>query len=96
MNICPPQLSIFRRLCIPDALSRATNSTQDCKDGDTATDDIFHLHIILPAKQEKLKPNATEKDPELQALKTTIEKGWPSNRLDERTIRDSPLLELSR
>ena len=59
-----------KQMYIADALSRATNSTQECKDGDTATDDIFHVHIILPATQEKLNhiQNATEKDPELQVL----------------------------
>jgi hypothetical protein len=64
-------------MCIAHALSRPTNSTQECKDGDTSTDDIFHVHIIIPVTEEKLNQirNATEKDPELQALKTTIQKG---------------------
>jgi hypothetical protein len=59
-----------KKMYIADALSRATNSTQECKDGDTATEYIFHVHIILPATQEKLNQiqNATEKDPELQVL----------------------------
>ena len=55
-----------------DALSRATNPTQARKDEDTSTDDIFHVHIILPATEEKLDQirKATAEDPELRALKT--------------------------
>ena len=61
-----------KQMYIADALSRSTNSTQECKDGDdTSTDDIIRVHIIIPATEEKLNQirNATEKDPELQALK---------------------------
>jgi hypothetical protein len=81
-----------KQMYIADALSRATNATQEYNGGNTSTNDIFHVHIIIPATEEKLNQirNATEKDPELQALKTTIQKGWPPNR------SDSPLLELSR
>ena len=43
-----------KQMYIADAISRATNSTQECKDGDTSTDDIFHVHIIIPATEEKL------------------------------------------
>ena len=73
-----------KQMYIADALSRATNPTQARKDGDTSTDDIFHVHIILPATEEKLDQirKATEEDPELRALKTTVQNGWPLNRSD--------------
>jgi hypothetical protein len=43
-----------KQMYIADALSRSTNSTQECKDGDTSTDDIIRVHIIIPATEEKL------------------------------------------
>ena len=69
---------------IADALSRATKPTEASQADEKASDDIFHVHIILPATEEKLDQirKATEKDPELRALKRIVQTGWPANRSD--------------
>ena len=56
-----------KQMHIADALSRATKPTEASQADEKASDDIFHVHIILPAKEEKLDQirKATEKDPEL-------------------------------
>ena len=73
-----------KQMHIADALSRATNPIQASKDEDKSSDDLFHVHIILPATEKGLDQirKATEKDPQLRALKTTVQNGWPSNRSD--------------
>ena len=66
-----------KQMYIADVLSRATHPNKACKTEDKLRDDIFHVHIILPATEEKLDEfrKATEKDPELKALKTTVQNG---------------------
>ena len=73
-----------KQMYIADALSRATHPNKACKPEDKLRDDIFHVHIILPTTKEKLDEirKATEKDPELKALKTIVQTGWPSKRSD--------------
>ena len=52
-----------KQMHIADALSRATKPTEASQADEKASDDIFHVHIILPATEEKLDQirNATEK-----------------------------------
>ena len=73
-----------KQMHIADALSRATKPTEASQADEKASDDIFHVHIILPATEEKLDQirKATEKDPELRALKRIVQTGWPANRSD--------------
>ena len=63
-----------KQMHIADVLSRATKPTEASQADEKASDDIFDVHIILPATEEKLDQiwKATEKDPELRALKRIL------------------------